>query len=397
MNRILRSASRTVAVATDRDPANRASEAYVALVRMRARITRWVFVLAVIVPTLSAAVFYGVLAGPRYASEARFIVRSVSSSRMSGIDMLFRSFGLAKTVDDAFLIQKFLLSRDVVAALPAEGVDIRAIFTRPEADRLSRHPRIWRTDSNEALYDYFLDHISVHEDSVKGILSLRVVTFRPQDSQLLANTLLRMAEAMVNRMNERAQQDAMGGAQTEVRRAEDAVLAAQAEVTAFRNREVLVDPSKSIVSLIETIGNLNTDLAFASVQLRELQSSSPNNPSIPSLKAKIAALDERVRLERAKMTGGDGSLASKVAIYDQLALRRDIADKSLAAALGALETARQEVRRQHIYIEEVVSANLPDESTEPERLRCLFTVLVLGFSVFAVVWIVTVGAGEHAQ
>ena len=97
------------------------------------------------------------------------------------------------------------------------------------------------------------------------------------------------------------------------------------------------------------------------------------------------------------MAGGDDSLANKIATYEQLALRRDLADKALAASMNALDTARQEARRQHIYVEEVVAPNLPDESTEPRRFRSILTVLVFGFAIFAVIWIVSVGAGEHAQ
>ncbi len=144
---------------------------------------------------------------------------------------------------------------------------------------------------------------------------------------------------MVNRMNERAQRDAMGSAQREVNFAMETVIKAQGELTAFRNKEIIVDPSKSTFSLIETIGNLSTDLSFAQAELKQMLTTSPNSPQIPTQRAKIAALEERVRVERAKMAGGDNSLANKIATYEQLALRRDLADKSLSNAMNALDVA----------------------------------------------------------
>ncbi len=375
----------------------RGAEAYIANLQFRKNITRISFIALVLVPTVIATIFYGLLAAPRYVSDVKFIVRSVSTQRATGLDMLFRTFGIAKTVDDANVIQKYLQSRDAMQGVIDSGIDVKAIFQRPEADWWSSYPYVWRRDSNESLFDYFAGHVTVGEDSTKGIIELQVETFRPADSLELSKTLLRLAEGMVNKMNERAQRDAMGAANREVNYAMETVIQAQAALTAFRNKEVIVDPSKSTFSLIETIGNLTTDLSYAIASLKEMQTSSPNNPAIPALRAKIAALEDRVRAERAKMAGGDDSLANKIATYEQLALRRDLADKALASSMNALDTARQEARRQHIYVEEVVAPNLPDESTEPRRLRSILTVLVFGFAIFAVVWIISVGSGEHAQ
>ena len=50
-----------------------------------------------------------------------------------------------------------------------------------------------------------------------------------------------------------------------------------------------------------------------------------------------------------------------------------------------------------IYVEQIVAPNLPDVSTEPDVLRTVSTFLVLGFAIFGVLWIITVGAQEHEQ
>jgi capsular polysaccharide transport system permease protein len=45
----------------------------------------------------------------------------------------------------------------------------------------------------------------------------------------------------------------------------------------------------------------------------------------------------------------------------------------------------------------MVNPNLPDEHTKPERLRLILTAFVLSFAVFSMIWIVSVGAKDHAQ
>lgn len=97
------------------------------------------------------------------------------------------------------------------------------------------------------------------------------------------------------------------------------------------------------------------------------------------------------------MAGYDRALAGKVATYEHLTLMRDLAEKNFAAALSSLESSRQEARRQQIYIEEIVYPNLPDDDTEPRRLRSILAVFVLSFAVFSMIWILTVGAKDHAQ
>ena len=56
---------------------------------------------------------------PRNASFQRpaIVVRGVSSQRATGIDILFRTFGISRAVDDSNAVQAYLLSRDAVRQL----------------------------------------------------------------------------------------------------------------------------------------------------------------------------------------------------------------------------------------------------------------------------------------
>jgi len=385
-------------------PAGGASEPAVseaeAILRKRQRhwrVRRMVFWLLVVLPTLWACVFYALIAMPRYVTETKIVVRSASTVRMTGLDLLFRTIGLSKAVDDAYVVRDYLLSRDVIRDLAAQGVSARDIFMNPVADRLSRHPRLWREDSLESLHSYFLNRVRVVEDDAKGILTLRVTAFTPEDAQMMSQAMVRLAEAMVNRMNTRAQRDATTNAQQEVGLARQEIADAQMALAFFRNSEALFDPSRSSVSIIETISQLSTDLSFASAELSQVQRSSPNSPAIPSIKSRIAALEARIAIERGAMAGSESSLVNKVASFDQLVLRRTIAEKRLESAIGSLEAARQEALRQHIYIEQVVAPALPDAPTEPRRTRSIITIFVVGFVLFGVYWILSVAAEEHAQ
>jgi capsular polysaccharide transport system permease protein len=354
------------------------------------------FAIIVLLPTLIAAIYYGAIASKRYVSEAEYIVRGVTSSRATGLTAILTSFGISRAADDTSAIQNFMGSRDCIRQL-TERLPMREIYSRPDADFFSRFRRFLRRDTFENFYDYTQHFISVVQDPTKGITTLKVVSFRPEDSKAIAETMLALAEEMVNKMNDRAQNDTVRNARTEVALAEQKVSQAQADLTAFRNKELLVDPLNYSSTVLGGISKLSFELAQVSTQIKEALINSPSNPSIPSLRARTAALEQRIALERKKLAGDDSALAGKVAAYENFTLMRDLAERSFASALTALESARQEASRQQIYIEEMVKPDLPDDDTEPRRLRLILTVFVLSFAIFSMVWILTVGAKDHAQ
>lgn len=354
---------------------------------------RLLFVVGVILPTLLATLYYGLVASRRYVSEAEFVVRGVNHRKATGLEMFFQTFGLSRAVDDANVIQSYMQSRDALRALDGR-LPLRQWFGG--ADLLSRFPRPWTSDSEESLYDYYRDRVTVIQNASKGITSLSVQGFAPDQAQAIALQLLALAEDVVNRMNDRAQTDAVHYATGELDTARTRLIDAQRALTEFRTREAMVDPTSNSTSVLDTITTLQTDLARAMTEAAESTSTTGASPSLPALQGKVTALKQRIAEERAKIAGDAGALAPRVAAYEGLTLARQLAEKGLASADLALDSARQDARHQQIYIEHVVSPQKPDEDTEPQRLRMILTVLVLSFALTSVVWILTAGASEHA-
>ncbi|MGE3986873.1 capsule biosynthesis protein [Pseudorhodoplanes sp.] len=348
----------------------------------------------VIIPTFIAAIYFGLIASDRYVSEATFIVRGASQQSSSGITSMLRSFGLSRADDDTRAVQDYMLSRVAVRQLDARH-PLREIYSRSGTDWFTRFPSFWRKNTDEALYDYYISRVTILYNQSTGITSLRVSAFTPEDAQTLARTLLSLSEELVNRLNARAQGDAIEHARSEVARAESKVIASQSAITTFRNRELIFDPSSNSAKSLEIVGKLASELARTRTQLDETQTAAPSNPSIQGLRIRSAALQEQIRLEQSKLAGGNDALASKMSDYERLVLGREFADRELTLAAGALEVARQQARKQHIYIETIASPHLSDESTEPRRWRGFFTVLIFSLALFCIAWFLYVGAKEQ--
>lgn len=361
----------------------------------RLRALPWPFLLVVVIPTLAAAIYFLFLATPRYVSEARFVVRAAGQSQPSALGVTLQGAGLAPAQTDAFAVHDYVRSRDALAELGRKH-DLRTLLGR-DADILSRWPRPWDSRSDEGLHKGFQRFVAVGYDSTTGISTLRVEAFRPEDAQALAEDLLAGGERLVNRMNARAALDAVSDAEQAVEEARARLTDAQGALTAFRNRERFIDPAGPAAESAALIGRLNADVAGLRAERAQIASEAPQSPRLPGLDTRIAALERQIEAERARMAGGAASLAPRVGAYEDLVQEREFADRQLAEAAAALVEARQDARRQRLYLQRIVDPGRPDEALLPHRGLSILTVLISLLLIYGIGRLIWAGLREHRQ
>lgn len=354
------------------------------------------FLIVVILPTLLALIYYLIIASPRYVSEARFVVRSPERVQASGLGLALQGVGIGAGHTDAYAVHEYINSRDGLRDLQ-KRFDVAGIIGRPGTDFLSRYPLPWESRTEEGLYGALRRFVTVGYDSTTGISTLRVEGFRPQDAQALNDALLSGGENLVNRLNERAARDTMMDAMRAHEEALANVASIQQRLTAFRNRQGFIDPALQAKESSELIGGLLASLAQLRAEREQLLDQAPDSPQGPSLAGRIAAYERQVAAERAKLAGGGASLAPSFGAYQDLITERELADRQVALATAALVTARQEARRQNLYLERIVNPNLPDKPTQPRRWLAILTVFASAMLLYGVGWLVWAGVREHRQ
>lgn len=375
----------------------RIGQRYQARRRRRSRFMRWTFLAAVAAPTAIAALYYCGWAAPRYVSETQFIVRTAEGNKLGGgsaLEGLLQAVGISSSPDNSNAILSYLHSRDAVASLEL-ALPLRQIYARQEADRLARFPRPFFGDSFERLYWYYGDRVTAWADQESGIITVQAQAFHPDDAQAIARQLLSQAEGLVNAMNARLEADSVRSAEAAVAEGQKVVLASQEDVDRFRNTEIVVDPTQNAIAQLGTITELSSQVDQVAAQILANVRLSPSSPTTATLKAQADALAAQIAGEQKALAGSQGAVSSKVSAYERLTLLRSLADASLAAARSALDTARTDARRQHVFIEEIVSPNLPDYSTEPQRLRSVAIVFAVSFAALAVLWLLSIGVKER--
>jgi capsular polysaccharide transport system permease protein len=367
--------------------------------RRKLHLMRWILWGVVVAPTALAALYFSVLAAPRYVSETQFVVRTVEGTQLqSGTSLqgLLQAIGITRSDDNSSVVLGYLRSRDAVANLEA-ALPLRKFYGRNEADFLARFPRPFFGNSFERLYWYYGDRVTVKTDDETGISTIMSEAFQPQEAQAITRQLLLQAEQLVNKMNARLEANTIRTAEAAVAEAQKAVTAAQEDIDRFRSAETVVDPTQNAVAQLSTITDLSTQVDQVLAQILAADKLSPSNPTIAALKAKADALTVQIENEQKALAGSRGAVSTKVSGYERLTLLRGLADASLSSARQWLDSARTDARRQHVFVEEVSSPNLPDYSTEPQRLRSVATVFAISAAAATILWLVSVGVKERGN
>jgi len=352
------------------------------------------FLVTFATPVLFAAIYLGVIASDRYFAEAKFIIRSASNNSLAGVASIVSSQALSRATDETFAVNEFILSRDAMNRLIAED-KLRDMFSRPEGDFINRFPNFFTRDNLEECYRAYKRAVSAYVDGGNSISTLEVTAFRPEDARDIAAALLRHAEGLINRLNERAHQDALAHANTIVDRARKDLSDRQTQLTKFRNTTGMVDTARESGSALDAIARMAAEVAQIDATIAQQEALAPASPATASLREKAQSYRDEISREKLLIVGRDSSMASKLGDFEQLVLEREIAGKALAGAENNRDRARQEAEQQHLYLQVIVAPNLPDQAKYPRRLLYFFGTAIAAYLLYSTCRAVVKSALEH--
>ena len=302
--------------------------------------------------------------------------------------------GFSRSLEDIDSVKSFILSRDALQVLN-EQLEIKKHYESSRIDIFSRFNGFGLDSSFEEFFEYYKKYILISADPLSSCSTLTVNAFTAEEAQKINIVLLKLAEELVNKINERSRKDLIKFAQNDVDKANEAAKKAALAVSDFRNNETVVDPEKQTEIHFAQLSKLQDLLITTKAQLLQIEKFAPDSPHPPALKLKIELLENEIANETARITGGKDSLASKASEYQRLQLESEFEQKQLALALSALESARNEAQRQTIYLETIAKPNLPDEAILPRRIRGVLTALVLGMVAWGILSMILAGVQDH--
>jgi len=362
------------------------------------RVAAWIrqhviFLGVVILPTVLASGYYGLIASPQYQSEAEFVVRGQPSPSPGALAGLL-SAGSSGGTEDTYVVQEYMTSRDA-AQLMLRTQNIASVFNRPGTDALARYPNFYSGRTFEHFYSYYQRHVKAELDSTTGLSTLRVRTFLASDSQRIANALISAAEQLVNEMNARQRENTISASRKERDLAIKRLEEINGKIDIYRNETAMLDPQRQSQPLLTDIAGLDTMTMATRVQLKQLEHSTPDSPLIPVLKQRITAFDQEISHSSSRVTGGQNSFVPKISGYEDLLFQRQLLEREVSAADAALDAASIQADKQQLYLEEVTKPNCPDYAAYPRRFVNIAIVFTTMLALYLMGALLLAGAREH--
>lgn len=357
---------------------------------------RW-FLLFVVAPTLVATIYYGFIASDVYVSQSRFVIKAPGQKPMptGSLASLISTGGFSGGEQETKEVLDYVRSRDALADLQRQ-INIRARYENAGGDFLARFPKPFHQPTFENLYKYYQSVVQAGSDTDSGMAVIEVHAFRPKDAQEINARLLNLGEAFVNQLNNRAEHRAVAEAEQRVAYAEARLSKARVALSAYRNREDLIDPAKQATGVLEISDKLVMEHAAMQAQLELMERVAPANPQIPGLRARARALAAEIASQNARVVGTPTGIASKVGAYENLLSEQEFAQQMLTVTNTALEQARTEAQKQQFYLERVVDPNLPDTPELPNRLSSILVIFGASLTLYFIGWMLVVGILEHS-
>lgn len=353
-----------------------------------------IFIVTVAMPTLCAILYFGIFASDVYVSASEFIVKRPNKPTPVGLGVFLNGLGFSTADDEMFAVREYVESRDALSLLNKDD-RFKNAYSAKSISAFDRFNSFGLYGGFENLYKYYLGKVDVVRDSSTSISTLSVRAYTPEDARRFNEQLLEMAEATVNRLNERGQHDLVRYARTDFEKAKIEAQSAAIALARYRDRSRIIDPAQQAEVQIQMISKLQDRLIESRARLQQLRAFTPKNPQIEVLEQDVSGLAAEIDRQLNVVAGGSHSLSSGAVEFQRLTLESEFADKQLGAAMAALQQARSDELRQQAYVERIVQPNLPDSALEPKRLRGIFTTLMLGLVAWGIAKMLLAGLMEH--
>lgn len=374
----------------------RAEQSIRLLRRKRAKTLGLKLGLFVIAPTLLAATYLWGLASDAYESVTLFSIQAAESRPSMTMESLIGIAGVSSAGRDTLAARDFVLSREMMEKLDARV----GLLEHYRSEKIDFFSRLAEDASREEAYEYYLDRVQVSFDSNSSTLTLRVRAYTAEQAHLLGEALLSECEKKVNLISQKARQDQIELAESDVEKAEKRLSASRQQLVNLQQKHNQLSPVHTAEAAMSIRTGLESKLAEARAEASALSSyMAPTSPQVVAAQQRVSALAAQVQSETKRLidTSKKEGLHQSLAAFESVQVEKEFATQAYQSALGSLEMARAEAARQHRYLAVLSEPSRPDEAMFPRRLLLVFTTFITSLVFFGIASLSLAAVKEHAR
>ena len=342
------------------------------------------FLLCVIVPTLSYSWYLWTRAADQYESDVGFGSRTEEAP--STFDFLGALGGSAQSGSkDMDILNQFIISQELVAKIDAE-LDLKAMWSKAGDDPLNGFNE---SGTIEDLVAYWQRMVLVNYDNGTGLMNLRVFAFDPVDARKIATSVLTESTNIINQLSKTAQDDTTRYSKESLAATEVKLAEARLAVLDFQVRNNIVDPSNVVANQLSVVSTLNQQLASAQIELDMLTGTVPaSDPRISQLTRRLEVIANRIAEEQAKVGAAADSnspgFAKLMGDFERLKVDQEFAQAAYLSALAAHDQALTDAQQKTRYLATYVAPTLAEAPTAPNRPLTAALTALIGFLIWSV-------------
>jgi len=349
---------------------------------------------AALIFSLLSAIYWLFIASDRYVSEAHVIVQQteIGGGAEASLTSLLTGASTGNR-SDQLILRDYLRSVDIVRKLDQE-LKLSAHYSTWTIDpfsRMSSDPAI------EKLHKYYLSRVSIEYDEYTGVLIIKAQGFDPDTAYRINQALVREGEAFMNSMAHGLAQNQVDFLEKQVVILSDKAMKARSEVLNYQNRNGLVSPEASAQAISSIVAQLEAQRTELQTQLSVRQAYLvDDHPRLVELQQQIAAINEQLDAENAKMASPQGNkLNSKIEEFQRLQLEAEFAQDMYKSALVALEQGRVEGTRTIKKMSIVQAPLRPEDAQKPARFYQTFLYIMMAMLVAGVAHLLMAIVKDH--
>jgi capsular polysaccharide transport system permease protein len=299
------------------------------------------------------------------------------------------------TIQDSYIVLNYIKSRAIIDDIGGREY-VESMFSRPGIDFVSR---LSKQKTIEDIEKYWRNRVLASIDTLSGIVTVKVFAYRPDDALAISRRIVELSEQVVNRVSDRSRTTAVVESESEMQTAEKALASVRAELQIFRNQSVTIDPVEKASSIGEFIGKLMVQRSEIETTLATFSGTlSDASPAVRIQKNQMDALDKQIADLRKQLTSSDSgvdTVASELARFEQLKLNEKFAEQKFTVATMSLDKARQEMKRQRLFLALIVPPSLAQSALFPERGTDILLTLTSALIAWGIICLVGASVADH--
>jgi capsular polysaccharide transport system permease protein len=355
------------------------------------------FLLFFIVPVGLSGIYYFAMASDQYVSEARFAVRAGEESGLEALASVASILNIGQS-SDGQIIAEYAKSPGIIQELQ-KSVDLRRVFNPGTWDVYAEAPADMKA---EAFVKYWNNQVSMKVDRTSGLVTLRVRTFSPADSLIVAQNILKVSERQVNELTRSTEANGLNEALRELNYAKQRLESAVAAMRDARVAAGILDVSLAANTYSDVMTSLYTELSGVDTQISSLRENKASDaPQLVALEAKAKSLRDQIAVFAQKMAGGsmNGSgqtnLAQQAGELADKQIELSIAQNEYKLSVANYEGLRLNSERQRAYILTYVQPSLAQDSLYPNRGVMFAVVAAVCFLFWAIAVGLAISVRDH--